>query len=126
MIQKIINERRSGLSKSQSGASDLLSILLTSDFYSESDNTIIIDEIYTFFLAGMKTIQVSTTNLIYYLTKHPEFKVKLLKEILPPVEKAKNDIVKDLTYDTVMELDYLQQCFNESLRIEPPTNVSIS
>lgn len=52
-----------------------------------------IDEIYTFFLAGMKTIQITTTNLIYYLTKHPEFKKKLLLEILPPVEKVQNDIL---------------------------------
>jgi len=128
VIQGIINDRRSGLSKSQSKGGDLLSILLTSEFYAESENTIIIDEIFTFFLAGMKTIQVSTTNLIYYLTCHPEFKNKLMAEILPVLEKAAatGDITQNLTYDSVMEFEYLLQCFNESLRIEPPTNVSIS
>jgi cytochrome P450 len=62
-----------------------------------------IDEILTFFFAGMKTIQVSTTNLIYYMTKHPEMKAKLLSEILPPVEAVKDNIVEGLTYDRVME-----------------------
>jgi hypothetical protein len=55
----------------------------------------------------MKTIQVSTTNLIYYLTKHPEYKSKLLQEILPPVESVKDNIVDGLEYDTVMEFEYL-------------------
>lgn len=58
-------------------------------------------------MAGMKTIQISTTNLIYYLTKHPEYKEKLLKEILPPVEKVCDNIVEKLDYDTVMEFEYL-------------------
>ena len=43
--------------------------MLETDFYKNEDD-LIIDEIITFFFAGMKTIQVSTTNLIYYLTKH--------------------------------------------------------
>ena len=62
-----------------------------------------IDEILTFFLAGMKTIQISTTNLIYYLTKHPEIKQKLMSEIRPPVNLVKNNIVDGLSYDTVMD-----------------------
>lgn len=74
----------------------------------------------TFFLAGMKTIQISTTNLIYYLTKHQVYKDKLLKEILPPVEKAKDNLIEDLTLETVSDFEYLTQCYNESLRIEPP------
>ena len=56
--------------------------MLQTDFYKNEDN-LIIDEIITFFFAGMKTIQVSTTNLIYYLTKHQDIKKKLLREILP-------------------------------------------
>lgn len=79
----------------------------------------------TFFFAGMKTIQVSTTNLIYFLTKHPEFKEKLMKEILPPVEKVKDNIVEGLDYDTVMDFEYLAMCYNESLRMEPPAANSV-
>jgi len=46
---------------------------VSSEFFNNNDQEII-DEIVTFFLAGMKTIQISTTNMIYYLTKHPEYK----------------------------------------------------
>ncbi len=83
------------------------------------------DELFAFFLAGFKTIQISTTNLIYYITKHPEIKAILMDEILPPVEKVKENILEGLNYDTVMEFEYLQNCYNESLRIEPPASVSI-
>lgn len=62
----------------------------------------------TFFFGGMNTIKISTTNLIYYLTKHPEIKAKLLTEILKPFDKIQNNIIEGLEYDTVMEFDYLQ------------------
>jgi hypothetical protein len=38
---------------------------------------------------------------------NPEIKEKLLSEILPIVEAAKDDIVENLDYETVMELEYL-------------------
>jgi cytochrome P450 len=82
-------------------------------------------ELSGFFLAGMKTIQYSTMNMIYYLTKHPEYKQKLLDEILPPVEAVKDDIVKKLDYDTVQEFNYLQCCYHESLRMEAPAPITI-
>lgn len=86
-VQNIINERKKGNTKSYiEDQGDLLSILLENTFYQQEADQKIIQELVTFFFAGMKTIQVSTTNLIYYLTKHPEIKAKLLKEILPPVE----------------------------------------
>lgn len=68
-----------------------MTILTGLDHYNQKDD-LIIDEIITFFLAGMKTIQVSTTNLIYYLTKHQDIKAKLMEEILPPVAKASDNI----------------------------------
>lgn len=74
----------------------------------------------------MKTIQVSTTNLIYYVTRDAEIRKKLFAEILPAVDKVKDNIMDGLDYETVNEFDYLQQCYHESLRIEPPSNVSVS
>lgn len=73
----------------------------------------------------MKTIQVSTTNLLYYLTRCPYIKQKLLDEILPPLADL-TDLVKELTYEQVMDFEYLQYCFNESLRIEPPASISFA
>ena len=79
---------------------------MKTDFFREREECMI-DEIFTFFFAGMKTIQISSTNLLYYLTKHQEYREKLMKEIRPPVDAVKNDVVKGLTYETVMELNYL-------------------
>lgn len=54
----------------------------------------------------MKSIQNSTTNMIYYVTKHPEIRQKLLKEIRPPLENLQN-MAEDLDYDTVMGFEFL-------------------
>lgn len=97
----------------------MLSILLSTEFYAGRDD-LMIDEIITFFVAGMKTIQISSTNLIYYLTKYKDIRHTLLSEIRPAVDKVKANIVEGLTYETVMEFQYLFQCYYESLRIEPP------
>ena len=42
------------------------------------------------------------------MTKNAEIKKKLLAEVLPPVEAAKDNIMDNLDYDTVMEFEYLQ------------------
>lgn len=67
---------------------------------------------------------MSTANLICHLDINPTLKEKLLSEILPVVEAAKDDIVEKLEYETVMDLEYLHQCFYESLRIDVPTPLS--
>lgn len=55
-----------------------------------------------------------------HLANNHEVRNKLLAEILPSVEAAKDNIVENLEYETVKEFDYLYHCYNESLRIEPP------
>jgi len=51
----MIDERRSGVSHSYDDSADLLSILINSDIFKDHDD-LIKAEIFTFFLAGMKTI----------------------------------------------------------------------
>jgi len=99
VIGNIINERRKGNTQSyiKDGSEDLLSILIKERFYDTDEK--IIDELCTFFLAGMKTIQLTTANLIMYITQHPDIKQRLLDETMPAVDKAKFNIVEDLTYD---------------------------
>lgn len=101
-LQSIIDDRR----RSPDDSSDLLTILINSEHY-KNDDELMRHDMFVFFFAGMKTIQISTSNMIYYMEKHPEYKEKLLKEILPPVEKVKDNILQGLTYDTVQEFNYL-------------------
>lgn len=84
------------------------------------NDEMIIDEMITFFAAGMKTIQVSSSNTVYYLTKHDDIRKKVLAEILPPVEKVKDNIKDGLTYETVQDFDYFTMVYKECLRKEPP------
>lgn len=84
----------------------MLTILVTTPEY-DNDDEAIKDEIFGFFMAGMKTIQISTTNMIYQLTKNPEVKAKLMEEVLPAVEKVSDNIIEGLSYDTVMEFEYM-------------------
>lgn len=72
----------------------------------------------------MKTIQATTTNLIIQMARNPKIKEKLLAEILPVMEKAKENILEKLDYDSVMDLEYLPKCFYETLRINPPIPMS--
>lgn len=73
-----------------------------------NDDSLIIDEIITFFFAGMKTIQTSTANLFYYLAKDQKVHKKLMSEILGPVASVGERIVEGLDYDTVNDFEYLQ------------------
>lgn len=64
--------------------------------------------------------------MIWYLTKHPEVKAKLMQEVLPKIEKVKDDIMGSFDYETVMDFDYMQQVFYETMRIESPLAFSIT
>jgi cytochrome P450 len=65
-IRKFINERRQGMTTSSESHADLISVLIESELF-KNDDELIIDEIFTFFAAGMRTIQISTSNVFYFL-----------------------------------------------------------
>jgi len=61
-------------------ANDLMSMLMNDPVYKGHDG-VIIDDVWSMLLAGMKTIQVSSSNLIMWSTFHPEVKKRLVDEI---------------------------------------------
>ena len=78
------------------------------------------------FLAGSKTVQTSTANLLMYLELYPKVAQTLQNEIDTKLNPIKNDLLNGLTYDLAEEFDYARYCFNETLRIEPPLATSFS
>ena len=76
------------------------------------------------FLAGLKTVQISTTNLVHRMLTNPEICEKLMSEIRPPLDACKGQIQEKFTYDTAMEFDLLQRCYWEAIRLEPPAPVT--
>lgn len=73
---------------------------MNEEFYKGKDD-VMLDELSTFFLAGMKTIQLTTANTIMYLTELPELRERLLNEITPVMQAAAENIIEDLTYEKV-------------------------
>jgi cytochrome P450 len=122
-LRKFMEDRRSGKNKSADG-DDLLSILLTNDYY-KNDDELIIDEIFTLFLAGSKTVATTTANLICYLDKSPNSKSKLLTEVDSSLSSIKDDFMGKFDLEKAEELDYLHMCFFEALRIEAPVNAAL-
>lgn len=122
LLKRFIKEVRAGQVKSEND-SDLLSILINSDLYRD-DEDLVVDEIVTFFGAGMRTIQISTTNTLCYLLQNENLMKKVCDETFPVLEQVKANIIEDLDYDKVMEFNELTKIYSESLRIQPPVAIS--
>ncbi|XP_001844205.2 probable cytochrome P450 28a5 [Culex quinquefasciatus] len=69
----------------------------------------------TFFIDGFETSSVAMSFILYELAKNPDVQERLRKELL----NASND-QGTITYDLLLELPYLDQVINESLRLWPP------
>ncbi|KAG8199014.1 hypothetical protein JTE90_001809 [Oedothorax gibbosus] len=94
---------------------DILQLMLDSrendSTGSELTDEEIIANAYIFLLAGYETTATALAFTFYLLIKHPEIQEKLYKEI----QEA-----GDVNYNTVQNLQYLDQVFSESLRYYPP------
>ena len=82
LVEEIIRNRRDACLKDPSMKlrGDFLQILLD-DETTSGDEQLIVDECLTFFFAGSQTSNLSSTNLIYMLVKHPEYRKNILKEL---------------------------------------------
>jgi cytochrome P450 len=92
----------------------------------------IIDECMTFFFAGSQTISAGISNMIFYMTRNPEFFNKVRNEINETIVKPylksnpgeELDINRGMNFDNMFELKFYNNCFYESLRIESPLTYS--
>uniref|UniRef100_A0A2L2YIP3 Cytochrome P450 3A24 n=1 Tax=Parasteatoda tepidariorum TaxID=114398 RepID=A0A2L2YIP3_PARTP len=71
----------------------------------------IVANAYIFLLAGYETTATALGFTFYLLITHPEVQERLFQEI---------DAAEDCDYATLQSLQYLDQVFNESLRLYPP------
>ena len=72
------------------------------------------------FLAGSKTVQVTTSNLITSLLHNPDVHKKFLGEVDSLMDRVKDDIMGKMNYEDVENLEYVKMCYQESMRIEAP------
>lgn len=83
----------------------------------------------TLFLAGTAATKIAIVNMLVHLVRNPELKAKLLAEVdeVTNTFKDSRDLQEKYELEVADEFEFLRQCFNESLRIEPPgliTNTS--
>lgn len=60
---------------------------------------------FVFFLAGYETSSTTMTFALYELSIHPEIQEKVREELFRVLKKYNNKI----TYDSLKELEYMQQ-----------------
>lgn len=114
IIFSIIDKRRKeGISKS-----DLLSMLVDArddETGEEMDKQQLRDEIMTIFIAGNETTANAMSWTLYLLSQNPDAQQKMMHEI---DEKLDSGVA--LTFETIMQFQYVRQVIDESLRIYPP------
>jgi cytochrome P450 len=65
--------------------------------------------------AGAETTAAGTAACIYQLLRHPAVYLKVLDEIETLFKKE-----SDITFESIMKIEYLDACIKESLRLYPP------
>ncbi|XP_052863095.1 cytochrome P450 6a2-like [Anopheles cruzii] len=73
-------------------------------------------QVFIFFLAGFETSSTTMNFCLYELAKNTDIQDRLREEINRAIEDNDNKV----TYDLVMNIQYLDQVINETLRKYPP------
>ncbi|KAF7315083.1 hypothetical protein MIND_00022500 [Mycena indigotica] len=82
---------------------------------STQDHKVLKDEILNVLIAGRDTTMSVLTNVVYFLSLHPEVMHRLREEILTFVGPSNRP-----TYDVIKQLKYLRAVINETMRLFPP------
>ncbi|XP_058130758.1 probable cytochrome P450 6a13 [Anopheles ziemanni] len=75
-------------------------------------------QVFIFFLAGFETSSTTQSFCLYELAKNPDIQERLREEINSAIDANGGEV----TYDTVMNIQYLDQVINETLRKYPPVD----
>ncbi|KAK5638815.1 hypothetical protein RI129_013110 [Pyrocoelia pectoralis] len=88
-------------------------------FKKGSDTTLTINEVaahaFVFFIAGFEASSITLAFCLYELSVNMDLQSKLRKEIHTVLQKHDSK----LTYEALMEMNYMEQCIYETLRIYP-------
>ncbi|KAH9857497.1 cytochrome P450 [Lenzites betulinus] len=127
---RIYNEKKAALESGDeelkrqvSEDKDIMSVLLRANMTAAEDDRLkddeVIGQISTLVLAAMDTTSNALSRIFHLLSEHPDVQQNLRDEIT----RARDDgtgKLRDLTYDEVMELPYLDAVCRETLRRHSP------
>ncbi|PIL23096.1 cytochrome P450 [Ganoderma sinense ZZ0214-1] len=125
---QVYTEKKSALSKGDEGArelfregKDLMSIMLRANMAAEDNDRLsdeeLIGQMSTLTTAAMDTTSNALSMILDLLAKHPAAQTRLRRELL---EARKSNGGKDLGYDELVSLPYLDAVCRETLRLFPP------
>lgn len=123
-LSEVIDQRRARLQQleeegeelDEADQSNLLYVLLesTNEFGEPWSNEEIIDQAITFLFAGHDTSSVALSWSLYYMSKYPEYFMRLREE----ADRVLGD--RDPTHEDLNELHFTKNFMKEVLRIRPP------
>ncbi|KAL5118229.1 hypothetical protein ACEQ8H_003901 [Pleosporales sp. CAS-2024a] len=114
---EFVEQKKANMKHERSKSIDILSIMLRSNKFSESN---LVDQLLTFLTAGHETTSSALTWSTYLLSKHPHMQTKLRSEIhdkIPALE-ALWDPAVDMA-NLLESMPYLNAVCNEVLRLFP-------
>ncbi|KZC05574.1 Cytochrome P450 9e2 [Dufourea novaeangliae] len=74
---------------------------------------------FSFFFGGYDTVASQASLTVYNLATHPEIQERLQQEIDQVLEKTQGQV----TYDTILGMEYLDAVLNEAMRLHPTSIV---
>ncbi|KAM5542011.1 hypothetical protein V8D89_004321 [Ganoderma adspersum] len=130
---EIIQQKKTALQKGDKSlmhqvgeGKDIMSVLLKSNMDAPTDAERLPDEellaqMSTFILAGMDTTSNALSRILHLLALHPDVQGKLRHELAEAREVVGNG--RDVPYDDLVKLPYLDAVCRETLRLHPPLNL---
>jgi len=100
----------------------VLSLLLQDPNYQDTED--LIDDVIVLFLAGAKTVQSTTSNIIVTLLEEHDVREKFLGVTEPFMASVIDNLMEKMTLEAVDELDYVKMVYQESMRRDPPLPIS--
>ncbi|CAK9821355.1 Cytochrome P450 9e2 [Anthophora retusa] len=115
MVQKTIKEREA----TGTQGSDMLQLMMDNRKRKDGSKGLTVDNIiahaFTFYFGGFNTVSSQSSFISHMLVENPEVQERLQEEIDETLEKTNGQ----LTYETIMEMKYLDAVVNETLRLYP-------
>eukprot|EP01080_Neovahlkampfia_damariscottae_P000618 gene618-8122_t len=113
-LKKIIKKKKEDILLTEEKF-DLLSLLMTSDHEGEPiPEDLLIDEMFTFLIAGHETTSSSLSVIAYYLCSYPEIQEKLRDHINQEFKDKKS-----ISFNDIEKMKYIKQVVNECARMMP-------
>ncbi|CEP06874.1 hypothetical protein [Parasitella parasitica] len=80
----------------------------------------LVSNLAVFFVAGHETTASATASFLYYLAANPEIQERARQEVLHVLGDSPEDVIP--TREELKQMEYLDNCIHETMRINPPTS----